>query len=83
MQAKLLGGKDHQQRLAAALEMPDESLLWIALDHSGDDLVGGLVLLITADDLDAAVFLVGGKEGEVLKRCPARPLDAACFALWL
>ena len=39
----------------------------IALDHALDDLVGGLVLLVAADDLDAAVLLVGGEEGEVLQ----------------
>jgi hypothetical protein len=59
--------KDHQQRFAAALEMPDQALLRITLHHSIDNLVGGEVLLVTADDLDAAVLVVGGEEGEVLQ----------------
>jgi hypothetical protein len=33
--------------------MPDEALLWVALDDAGNDLVGGLVLLIAANNLDA------------------------------
>ena len=67
VQPQLLRGEDHEQRLAAALEMPDEALLRIARHHPGHDLVGGLVLLVAADDLDAAVLLVGGEEGEVLE----------------
>ena len=45
--------------------MPDEALLRVSLHHAGHDLVGGLVLLVAADDLDAPVLLVGGKDGEV------------------
>ena len=62
VQPQLLRGEDHQQRLAAALEMPDQALLRVALDHAVDDLVGGVVLLVAADDLDAPVLLVGGEE---------------------
>jgi hypothetical protein len=47
--------------------MPDEALLRIALDHPGDDLVGGLVLLLAADNLDAPVLLISGEEGKVLQ----------------
>src|SRR5262245_66336882 len=47
--------------------MPDEALLRIALDYTGDDLVSGLVLLIAADNLDAPVLLIGSEEGEVLQ----------------
>ena len=64
---ELLGGKNHEERLAAALEMPDESLFRIAFDHACDDLVGGEILLVTADDLDAPMLLVGGEQGEVLQ----------------
>ena len=67
VQPQLLRGEDHQQRLAAALEMPDEALLRVALHHAVHDLVGGHVLLVAADDLDAPVLLVGGEEGEVLQ----------------
>ncbi len=37
----------------------------VAGQHALHDLVGGLVLLVAADDLEAAVLLVGGEEGEV------------------
>ena len=62
VQPQLLRGEDHEQRLAAALEMPDQALLRIALHHALDDLVGGVVLLVAADDLDLAVLLVGGEQ---------------------
>ena len=67
MHPQLLRGEDHQQRFAAALEMPDQALLWITLHHAVDDLVGGEILLVTADDLDAAVLLVRGEQREVLQ----------------
>ena len=65
VQAQLLRGEHHQQRLARALEVPDQALLGVAGQHALDDLVGGLVLLVAADDLDAALLLVGGEQGEV------------------
>ena len=67
VQPQLLRGEDHQQRLAAALEMPDQALLRVALHHALDDLVRGVVLLVAADDLDAPVLLVRGEEREVLQ----------------
>ena len=67
VQSQLLRREDHQQRLATALEMRDEALLRVTPHDAGDDLVGGVVLLIAADDLDASVLLVGGKDGEVLQ----------------
>ena len=80
VQPQLLRREDHQQRFAAALEMPDQTLLRITLDHAGDDLVGSLVLLVAADDLDAPMLLVGSEEGEVLQnvqhhRWPQHALD--------
>ena len=65
LQAQLLGGEDHQQRLARALEVPDQALAGIAGQHALDDLVGAIVLLVAADDLEPAFFLVGGEQGEV------------------
>src|SRR5260370_3671111 len=47
--------------------MPYQTLLWIALHHALDDLVGGEVLLVATNDLDAAVFVIGSKECEVLQ----------------
>src|SRR2546428_287594 len=47
--------------------MPDQALLRIALDYTGNDLVGGVVLLVAADDLNASVLFVGGEDGEVLQ----------------
>ena len=64
---QLLRREHHQQRLARALEMPDQALLGIALDHAGHHQVSAFVLLITADDLDAPVLLVGGEQGEILQ----------------
>ena len=58
MQPQLLRGEDHQQRLARPLEVPDQPLLRPPGDDPLDDLVGALVLLVAADDLDAcACFL--------------------------
>ena len=65
LQAQLLGGKDHQQGFARALEMPDQPLARVAGQHALDDLVGAVVLLVAADDLQAAVLFVGGEQGEV------------------
>lgn len=45
--------------------MPDESFFGDARQHALDDLVGAFVLLVAADDLEAALFFVGGEEGEV------------------
>src|SRR6202040_504395 len=47
--------------------MPYQTLLRVALHHALDKLVGGEVLLVATDDLDAAVFVIGGKEREVLQ----------------
>ena len=47
--------------------MPDQALLHPTGDHALDDLIGGLILLVAADELDAAMFLVGGEEREVLQ----------------
>ena len=44
--------------------MPDQTLLGVARQHALDDLVGRLKLLVAADDLDAALLPVGGKQGE-------------------
>src|SRR5215831_18351544 len=68
--------------------MPDEALLWVALDYTGDDLVRGLVLLVAADNLDTPVLLVGSKEGEVLQdvqhyRRPQHTLDRGLDVLQL
>jgi len=66
VQPQFLGGEDHQQRLAAALEMPNQAFLRIPGHDAGDHLIGRLELLVAADDLDAAVFFVGGEQREVL-----------------
>ena len=77
--AEFLGGKDHEERFAAALEVPDESLLGFPVSHPLDNQVGCIVLLVPADDLDLLVLFVGGKDGEILydvenngwsKECP-------------
>ena len=47
--------------------MPDQALFRIALHHAVDDLIGGEILLVTADDLDAPVLFVRGEKGEVLQ----------------
>src|SRR5690349_9723412 len=47
--------------------MPDEALLGKALHHAVDHLVRSLVLLVAADDFDAAMLLVGREEREVLQ----------------
>src|SRR6185295_12981844 len=60
MKTELLRREDHQQGFAATLEMPDQTLLRIALHYSVNDLVGGDVLLVTADDFDPPVLLVHG-----------------------
>ena len=45
--------------------MPDESLFGYAFEHALDDFVCAFVLLVAADDFEAALFFVGGEEGEV------------------
>ena len=57
---KLERGEHHEQRLARALEVPDQTLLDLAKQHPVDDQVGCLELLEPGDDLDLAVLLVGG-----------------------
>ena len=44
--------------------MPDQPLLGVASHHALDQFVGGLVLLVAANDFDAALFLVCRKQGE-------------------
>ncbi len=65
VQAQLPGREEHQQRLARALEVPDQALLRVAGDDALDDLVRALVLLVAGDDLDPALLLVGRVGGEV------------------
>ena len=72
MQAQLLRGEDHQQRLARALEVPDQALLGLAGDDALDDLVRRLVLLVAGDDLDPALLLVGREDREVARGGRAR-----------
>ena len=64
---QLLRGEHHKQRLAAALEMPDQPLLRVALHHPLHDLVRGEILLVPADDLDAPMLLVRGEHRETLQ----------------
>jgi len=64
---QFLGGEHHEQGFAAALKMPDETLLRVAPHHTIDDLVGGEILLVPADDFDAPVLLVSGEDSEVLQ----------------
>ena len=45
--------------------MPDEALAGSTGQHALDDLVGALVLLVAADDLETPAPVVGGEEGEV------------------
>ena len=65
--AQFLRGEDHQQRFARSLKMPDEALLHPTGDHALNDLIGGLILLVSGREFDAAMFLVGGEEREVLQ----------------
>ena len=65
LQAQFLGGEDHQQGFARALKMPDESFFGLSAEHALDDFVGAVILLVAADDFEAALFFVGGEEGEV------------------
>src|SRR5277367_3507660 len=58
MHPQLLRGEHHEQRLATALEMPDETFLRITLYHAVHDLVGSEILLVTANDLDATILFV-------------------------
>ena len=64
MQAELACGKEHQQRLARALEVPDQALAGLARDNALDDLVDAVDLLIAGDDLDALLALVRGVRRE-------------------
>jgi hypothetical protein len=65
LHAQLLGGEHHQQRLAAALKMPDQALFGSALQHAPHDGIGGFVLLVAAHDLHPALAFVGGEQGKV------------------
>src|SRR6202034_564896 len=60
-------GEHHQQGFATPLEMPDETLLRVALHYATDHLVGREILLVAADDFDSPVLFVRGKQGEVLE----------------
>ena len=53
--------------------MPNEPFLESAFADALDDLVGAVVLLVAADDLDAALLLVGGVEGKVLQQVEQAP----------
>ena len=72
MQPQLARREHHQQRLARALEVPDQALLRVAGHDALDDLVRRLVLLVAGDDLDPALLLVGGEGGEVARAGRAR-----------
>ena len=61
VQAEFLGDEHHEQRLAGALEVPDEAFADSAFYHAFHDLVRGLVLLKARDQLDLAVLGVGGE----------------------
>ena len=52
---QLQGGKDHGQRLAAALSVPDQPPLLPTLDHPLDNFIHRPVLLVTADLFDDLV----------------------------
>ena len=56
----LRGGEQHQQRLAGALEVPDQPLLGMAGDDPIDDAVRCLHLLVAGDDLGAPLALARG-----------------------
>ncbi len=65
--AQLPRREDHPQRLARAMEMPDQAFLRETFDHPRNDQVGALILLIAADNFDAAVLLVSGEQCEILQ----------------
>jgi len=66
MQPKFLGCKYHEQRFSTSLKVPDKSFFRVSGNYPIHDLVGGEVLLISADDLDTSEFFIGSKEGEIL-----------------
>ena len=63
--AKFLRSKDHQQRLAATLEVPNEALLRIAGANALNDSVCSFILLITADNLVLLILLIGREQRKV------------------
>ena len=65
MEPELPGREQHQQRLPRALEVPDEALLRVPGHNALDYLVRCFVLLVSRNDLDAPLLLVGSEEGEV------------------
>ena len=67
MHPQLLRGEDHEQRLAAALKVPDEALLRKPCTTRSISWLVAQILLVTADDLDAPMLLVRGEEREVLQ----------------
>ena len=60
-----LGEENHRIRLATALGVPYESGPVLTTEHPLDHLVDGTVLLVAADEFQAAAPFVGGKKGEV------------------
>jgi len=47
--------------------MPDEALLDPTRNDALNDLIGCMILLVAADELDLAMLLIGGEDGEVLQ----------------
>src|SRR5438046_2820318 len=47
--------------------MPDESFFDEPCNDAINDLIGRLILLVAADDLDLTVLLIGGENGEILQ----------------
>ena len=67
MLAEFLRGKDHEQRFTRTLKMPDQPLFDVARNDTLDNLIGGLVLLIAANDLDLTVLFVSSEKRKVLQ----------------
>ena len=65
--AQLLCGEHHEQRLSGSLEVPDEAALRVAGANAVHDEVRALELLISANQLDAAMLLISGEEREELE----------------
>ena len=68
MQSQLARREQHQQRLAGALEVPDQALLRMAGDHPLDDAVRRLDLLVARDHLRAPLALAGGVRSEAVEQ---------------
>src|SRR5262249_19009999 len=65
LQPELLRGKDHEERLPRALEVPDQPFPRLAGEHALHDEVCCLVLLVTTDEFDAALLAVSREKSEV------------------